>query len=379
MDNELKAMQVAMGTQESQAEVVVSTPEITPEVPVSAEMAVEKPAEVTPEQPLAEITPEQPTPSLTSEPYNYWQDLDSKTEGLVKDAESLSEIIKRSKDYDTLAEQQKSLFKPANDYIAKLNEMTLAGANQDQIKAFVTLNGYGDLTALSPLDIKVTKMVLTEGYSEATARKLVNREFNLDQFDEAIPEHKENADIMREQLAISAKKDLQTLQEYKKELSTVDNPEKAQAEQQNLQRIADASNYNKTVEREAPNIAKHFPTKLDYEFKVGDAAVPYEDSFDKEFLDKELPNYLKEYYKDSMDPINAETLPQAYSFALGEYLKQNDHKRLEKAFQKGDSAGYERAVQKYENRSGLPKAQENQVITTTEPGLSEFMKKMVGQ
>lgn len=379
---ELKAMQVAMENTGGQAEVVAPI-QSEPENQVSAEVAVEQPAEVTEPIPVEQEIAPVSEPPTTSEPYNYWPDLAQRTEGLVKDEESLSVALSRVKEYDTVVQQkeelEKNAFKPANDYIAKLNEMTLQGANPDQIKAFVTLNGYGDLATLSPLDLKVTKMVLTEGFSENIARKMVNREFDLSQFDEEIPEQKDEADIMRERLRVSSKKDLEILNEYKKELSVVQNPDKDNAERVRLQQLADTSTYNQTVEREAPNIAKHFPQKLNYEFKVGEETVPYEDNFDKEFLDRDLAVYVKEYYKDSMDPVNAETIPLAYEFALGEYLKANDSKRLEKAVQKGYNLGYEKAVNKYENRSGLPKAQENQVIATNEDGQVEFMKRMVGR
>jgi hypothetical protein len=383
---ELRAMTVALGNAGGQAEVVAPN-QSEPENQVSAETVVEKPIEVTPPAPEAEavITPaaeEIVTPPV-SEPYNYWTELDQKTEGLVKDEASFATILERAKSYDTLVQEKEALekatFKPANEWIATINDMAYKGANPDQIKAFVTLNGYGDLAALSPIDLKVTKMVLKDGFTENIARKIVEREYDLKQFDEELPAQKEEADIMRERLRISAKADLAELNEYKKELSVVNNPERENAEKARLQEIADLSTYNKTVEQQAPAIAKHFPTKLDYEFKIGEEVVAYEDSIDKDFLEKELVPHLHEYFKDSLDPINQETVAQAYEFAFGEYLKANDARRIEKAVQKGFTIGYEKAVNKYENRSGLPTAPENQVIPTNESGLSEFTKRMVGR
>lgn len=377
----LKAASVALGTQEGQAEVAASAPAAENNQD-SAEIAVEQQTEITPAPAPEAVASEQALPPA-NEPYNYWPELEKTTEGLVKDEESFRTILERAKSYDTLAAEKeeltKTLVKPANDYIAKLNEMTLAGANPDQIKAFVQLNGYGDLAQLSPADLKVTRMVLTEGYSEDIARKIVNREFNLSQFDETIPEQKEEADILREQLRISAQSDLAKLNEYKKDLTTVNNPEKEAAEQARLTEIAQISTYNKTLEREAATIAKHFPEKLNFDIKVGDDTVAYELPVDKEFLEKDLAVHVNEYFKDSLDPVNAETVGQAYSFAMGEYLKANISQIVEKTYEKGHSQGYEKAVNKYENRSGLPKAQENQVVTTNEAGLSDFIKGMVGR
>lgn len=377
----LKAASVALGTQEGQAEVAASAPVIENNQD-SAEIAVEQQTEITSAPAPEAVATEQALPPA-SEPYNYWPDLEQRTEGLVKDEESFGTILERAKHYDTLVQEkeelQKTLFKPANEYMLKMNEMLLEGANPDQIKAFVQLNGYGDLAQLSPVDLKVTRMVLTEGYSEDIARKIVNREFNLSQFDETIPEQKEEADILREQLRISAQSDLAKLNEYKKDLTTVNNPEKEAAEQARLTEIAQISTYNKTLEREAPAIAKHFPEKLNFEFKVGDDTVAYEMPVDKEFLEKELAVHVNEYFKDSLDPVNTETIRQAYSFAMGEYLKTNISQIVEKTYEKGHSQGYEKAVNKYENRSGLPKAQENQIVTTNESGLADFTKRMVGR
>lgn len=373
MDNEIFLRAAAAGIEqpEGQAEVAASTAE-TVENQVSAEMAVDQTPNEEITTPATEVI--QPEPVA----HDYWNDLNAKTEGLVKDEDSLTSLIQKVKEYDTLAAEKQSLFKPANDYIAKLNEMTLAGASQDQIKAFVTLNGYGDLTALSPIDLKVTKMVLTEGYSEAMARKIVNREFDFSQFDERDPDQKDEADIMREKLRIDSKKDLEVLNEYRKEITTVNNPEKELAEQTRLKSIADMAQYNSTVETAAPSIAKNFPTKLDYSFKLGEDTVVYEDSFDKEFLEKDLVMHVKEWFKDSGDPINMDTITEAYSFALGEYLKKYDAKRLENAYKKGHSSGFEQAVNKYENRSGLPKAQDNQIAELQDNSLFDFTRKMVG-
>ena len=78
----LRAMTVAAGAQpEGQAEVAAS-PAAETETQVSAETVVEtKPAEET--TTTVETVIENP-PSTNNEPYNYWPDLESKTEGLVK-------------------------------------------------------------------------------------------------------------------------------------------------------------------------------------------------------------------------------------------------------------------------------------------------------
>lgn len=382
MENEtfFKAAAAVVNTQEGQAEVAASEQAAT-EDQAGAEMAVDQAATETIAK--TQETEENTTQPSVSEPYNYWTDLDKKTEGFVKDEESLNTLLERAKSYETLLQEKEELaknqFKPANDFVTKLNDLTLAGASKDQISAFIELNSHGDLNTLSPIDTKVLKLVLVDGMDKSIATKLVNREFNLSQFDETDPDQKDDADIMRAQLAVSAKSDLAALSEYKKELSVVHNPDKEQAEQARLAAIKEMGDYNRTIQTQAPNIAKHFPQKLDYEFKIGDDVVKYEDNIDKQFLENDLQQYVADYFKDSGDPINTQTIGEAYSFALGEYLKANDQKRMERAYQKGDAAGYERAVNKYENRSGLPKAQENQVVVSNGEGLGNFMRQMVGR
>lgn len=392
MENEtfLRAAAVAQENNGGQAEVAAPAPVAT-DNQASAEIAAEQQTDVTP-TPAAEVTAVTPepttptptsTPSIASEPYDYWKDLNEKTAGVVKDEDSLKSLLSRSTEYETLAQQkeelEKTMFKPANEYISKLNEMTLAGANADQITAFVKLNGIGKLEDLSPIDVKVTKMVLVDGFSEDVARAIVEKQFDATGFDETLPEQALEAKILREQLRVEAKKDLETLNTYKADLSVVSNPAKDMAEQQRLQQIADMTNYNKQVSQQTPEIIKYFPEKLSYDFKVGDEVIAYEDSFDKDFLTKELAPIVEEYFKDSGDPINNETIGQAFGMAHGEYLKKNIGKMLERSYLKGLSAGDERTSNKYENRSGLPKAQENQIVATTESGLADFTKRMLGK
>lgn len=369
----------------SQAEI--AEPQTPPaDTQVSAGMAVDTPAEPAAQVPEPAAVAPEPQPAVTNEPYNYWAELEQKTEGLVKDEETFNSILEKSKNYETLAaekaELEKNQWKPANDYISTLDTLVRNGAKPDQIKAFVKLNEYGDLDALvneNPIQARIARLVLIDGYSEEVAVKKANREFDFAQFDETEPDQKDDADILREELKVTARKDLEALKEYRKDLSVVPNPEKESAEAARLAEIAQISTYNKTVEQEAPKIAGNFPPKLAYEFKIGDESINFEDTIEKEFLEKQLPNLVADYFKDSLDPVNAQTISEAYSYAFGEYLKANDGKRLERAYQKGFTEATERTVNKYENRSGLPKAQENTLIAANEDGLTEFTRKMLGK
>lgn len=379
----LRAMTVAAGVEpEGQAEVAASQP-VETQTQDSAEVA----AEQTPAQEVNTPTPtpeaaavEEKTPSATNEPYNFWPDLENRTGGFVKDEATLQAALERARNYETLEAEKASLIKPANEFIAKLDEMTKAGANKDQINAFVKLNQYGDLASLSPRDVMITKKVLTDGYSEAIAAKIVDREFNLNRFDQEDPDQRDEAEIMQARMAVEAKKDLATLEQYRKEISTVVNPEKEAAEQARLQEKADLVAYNEMVTKEAPAVAKLFPTKLDFEVKIGDETLNLEDHIDKDFLERSVSNHVAEYFRDSTDPINKDTVRDALGFAYGEYLKENVSKIIERVSQKVWNMAVEKRDNVYENRSGLPKASENQIVESNEAedAHAAFLREMVG-
>lgn len=366
----------------SQAEVVVETQAPVAESQASAEIAVDIPAENTkPETEVVSTTIEE-KPTVSNEPINYWLELNQKSEGLVTDEETFRGIIAKAKNADTLAsekaELEKNQFKPANDYVKGLNDLIMQGGSQDQVNAFVKLNGYGNLEDLAPIEAKIAKMVLVDGYSEDVARKIVNQEFDISQYDEDLDA--DNIMIMKERLRVSAKGDLQAINSYKKDLSVVHNPERENAEQARLTELANIATYNKAVEQETPNMVKNFPAKLSYEFKIGDETIKFEDSVDADFLSRDLPSLVSDFYKDSLDPVTTETLSQAYSYAHGEYLKANVGKMLERAYSKGSTEATEKTVNRYENRSGLPRAEENNVISVDQNAMDEFINKnMLGR
>src|SRR5690606_4949134 len=113
-----------VGVQEGQAGVAASA-EPAPDQ-VSAEMAVESPVETTAVSAvIPQEEPQATTPEPSNQPYNYWSELEQRTEGLVKDEDSFSTVVERAQQYEALRAEkeqlEKSSFKPANDWIATLN------------------------------------------------------------------------------------------------------------------------------------------------------------------------------------------------------------------------------------------------------------------
>ncbi len=363
------------------AEVATTEPPVS-ENQDSAEVAADTVENNTVTAPEPEVIQEE-VQNQQPEVLDYWKQFEEKTQGLVKDEESFNAIIEKAKEHDSLRtakeEFEKNQWKPANDYIKALNDLTSQGASKDQVKAFVKLNEYGDLNELSPLDAKVAKMVLVDGYNENIARKIVQQEFDLDQYEEGTDEH----EIAKEKLRVSSQGDVQALQTYKKELSVVDNPAQAQAEQERLTEIANTAAYNKIVSQEVPKIVQHFPTKMSYSFSEGETKVPFEYNIDKGFVEKELPNLINDYFKDTKEQINQETVKDAYEYAYASYLLKNHqnmiNSALKEGYSKGKVAGVQETSNKYENRSGLPKPVETMVTDQNVAANKEFRDRLLGR
>src|SRR5690606_8757888 len=96
-----------------------------------------------------------------------------------------------------------------------------------QITAFMKLNSYGDVSQMSDDEKVVANLVLTKGYSERAARIEVASQYNLQSVIDEYGEDSDEAFLAKEKLSIAARESEKSLNEYRKELSTVDNPEKA--------------------------------------------------------------------------------------------------------------------------------------------------------
>ena len=324
------------------------------------------------ETPSADTTVETETPPVT----DYWKEFEAKTGGLVKDEESLNVFLERAKSFETLqtekSELEKNQWKPANEYVETLNKLISEGASAEQQKAFIKLNGVGDLSTLDPVEAKVAKMVLIDKYSEDIARKIVANDFPLDEFDEDSDEYL----IAKEKLRVSSSNDLEALKEYKKELSVVDNPEKAQAEQNRLSQIAAKEAYTARLNQEVPKIVGNFPEKFTFNVKVSDEEVPFNLNIKSDFPKEEM---IRNYFAETGAEINQESVKDAYSYVYAHYVSENLEGILQDQAKQLESKFEEVYANKYENRSGLPKPSgtvDKSSSTATE--YDNFLKSMVG-
>lgn len=310
-----------------------------------------------------EATPEKTAETSTEkvetqpETVDFWKQFEERTEGLVKNEEEFKSFIERAKGYEDLAKQkedlEKSQFKPANEYIETLNKLTLEGASKDQITAFMKLNSYGDVSQMSDEDKVVANLVLTKGYSERAARIEVASQHNLQSVIDEYGEDSDEAFLAKEKLSIAARESEKSLNEYRKELSTVDNPEKAAQEQQRLEAIAQEKVYLDTIKKEAPRISELFPKKLSHEIGEEGKKVSLEHTVSAEYA-KSLPSRVENFFKETKLPINQENVQMAIDYAVADYKVTHEKEILNDYYKKMDSKLHEYYSNKYENRSGLP-------------------------
>lgn len=290
------------------------------------------------------------------------------------DLETLKSHIEKAKSYDEIARQKEELeknqFKPANDYVRTLNTLVESGASKDQLNSFIKLNTYGDLDKMSPMDIKVAKMVLIDNYSEDVARAKVERDFDLSQYEEGDIDRR----ILEDELRVSSKKDLEALNDYRAELSTYENPDKANAEKIQLEEKAILTQHQNRIKAELPELVKRLKPVRELEFGIKDVEgkVPFSIEYDEEFKNQ-LPSLFEPMFKDKVEPINEMV---AEKFAKSVYLEENFDRIAQQIWDKAVSFATEHADGKYENRSGLPETKPNPEALSDKNETYKFMEKL---
>lgn len=327
-------------------------PEATPQEPVSTEM--EQTVEVDANEPVTQ-------PEVN---YNEW--LKNETGGLFEDVETFKNSLQKFKDYDSKESQILELQKnqmPEDAFIKKLSEMRNAGASPSQINEFIKINTeYEDLTKLEPMEAKIAKMVLIDGYSKEVAQRKVENEFNLYGYDEDSIEYREK----QEDLKISSKKDLEQLAEYQAKISKVENTE----ENKRLEGIALKSAHEEEVSKHIPNIVSDLKGGLgvmNLSGKVGeeDVALDFNFDYDEDFKSS-LPQMASYFFNQSIEPITKEKVEEFKSYANAIYRDKIFDKSVKDAYLSGLAKGAEKAELKYVNNGGVKETVKEDVNKSTQ-------------
>lgn len=288
--------------------------------------------------------------------YNEW--LKNETGGVFETVDQFKASLDKFKGFDEqatkLAELEKNQL-PDDGFVKKLADMRSAGASKDQITAFIKLNNeYDDFSQMEPKDLKVAKLVLIDGYSQAVAQRKVDKEFNLSDFEEGTDEYQDAL----EELRISSKGDLQALEGHKAQLSTVEN----KAEQVRLEGIALRSAHEQNVKQTVPSLLGEFKGlgALDLSGKVGKEEVTSNLSFDyDEEFSKNIPGLLEDFFSKDIAPITPERVQLAKESIQGAYLVQNINSLLNNAYKTGLAVAAEKADNKFINNNGVKETETN--------------------
>lgn len=284
-----------------------------------------------------------------------WSELEQRTGGVVKDEETLTQIVQRQTEYENLSNKVKELesnqFKPANDFVAKLNSLVADGAKPEQITAFINLNQIGDFSTMDSREILVHQEMLLNGASKEVAEFRVDSKFDFVGLDTDSIEYKA---LMHEQ-SLASKDAIGKLNEYKTGISQVVNEEKTKAEEARLKEVHLDTQRMSFVQQEAPKIAQNYQGKV--EIDLGDGKK-FEHNFSNDFKQK-VNDLTVEFFEKTKLPLNEDSLSKLGDFLEVKYIAENKDKIYKDMHNQISSRLSEEFANRYENRSGLPSESAN--------------------
>lgn len=352
----------------------------TPAAPIEPKTEmVETPAAIVETAPAAAemvalATPSEPV--IDAPDYN--KILDEISSGAFKDVETFKQSLPKISEYDRIKQERddfeaKTKVDPyASDYVRILNELVKKGATPDQLNNFQKINSIGDIDTLSPVDAKVAKLVLIDGYKEDVARKMVAREFPIDDYEAG----SDDRQITEEQLRVASNADKTQLADYKAKTSTI----ATLNDDAKLQALAQQQQHQAYVKQTVPSIASQINGMGEIAFKDDKGVEQGKLKFDypAEFKAR-IPAILEEYFMDGQTPINNDTIQQAFKTANAAYLDENFPVLSQRIWESAYAKGLQDATNKYENLSGLPSSPEVRTAESTDAEYMKFVNGLVGR
>jgi len=322
-----------------------------------------------------------PAAATTSQAPDYNTILDEMSGGVFKSVDDFKAALPKIGEYDSLATQKAELEAKlqadpfANDYVKKLNDFVKSGASQDQINNFQRVNQIGDPTQLSPIEAKVTKMVMVDGYSEAIARQIVETDFPISEYEDGSTEKL----ILEEKLRVSAANDAKELTKFIADATKVDTTAQQAQETQRLEAIAQEAQYTNHVKTLAPQIAQTITGlgEISLIEKEGEESIKFNVEYPNEFRNT-IPEKISNYFLETGSEVNADNITEAQRYIAANYLAENFTTIAKNIANQVEAKIWEKAVNKYENRSGLPPAQEPVGVENQQKELSDFMNRVAG-
>lgn len=319
--------------------------------------------------PADTTTPPDTAPPVTTqaaEP-DYNKFLEESSGGLFKTVDDFKNSIDKVKNYDTVANEKETIAQErdtykakaeqdpfANDLVKQFNDLVKKGGNEHQIDTFLKINKLGDLAQVDPYELRVSRMVLVDGVSRATAERIVTKEYNLDiDLSDATLSDQEKADLQiqlednKEMLKLASKEDLSKLETYKAKISepvSVPDPK-----EEALKQTAIAAQHSKAVQAALPNIVAGIKG-------IGDVSFGDNDKLNFDFSEdyqKTIAGKLETYLNHSVEPITPEKIQEAQDYITADYKVSHFEAAIKAAYEHGLNTGKETAANEYNNPGGL--------------------------
>lgn len=264
--------------------------------------------------------------------------------GKFKDEAALKEILSS---HDAIKQELfdlKGKNPYANDFEKKRNEMLLAGATKESLKAFEEINELGDLTKLSNRDVKINKLVLVDGYSKKMAEIKVDKEFPIE------TAYDDDKEFLETELKQSAKADLKALEQFKVDSETV-----TPAQESNLMSEAAKAELVTNLKPHLVDLTSKVSnlTSLNLNGKEGDEAIKLDVALsadDKAQLASDVENFMV----NNNLPLTQENYDQAVGFAKERLMVSKFQESAQKTWAKAEAHFTKVFTEKYENPSGKP-------------------------
>lgn len=296
-----------------------------------------------------------------------WNVLSERSNGLIKDEETFASSLERLSKFDEVSkkvtELESNKFEPASDFVSKLNDFVKNGATPEQVKQFVEISTIGDLSALDPKEILIKKEMLLNGADRDVAEYSVDNKYDFALYEEGSVEYKH----LQHQMSVESKNALNELNQYKSDLTKVENTELAAQEEARLQSVAQEKQRMDFVKKEAPKMASSFASKISFEVDKGKV---FDHSFSDDFK-KNMETKIVQFFETTKLPLNDENLGRVADYLELTYIQENKNNIFKDMYNKLNSEVEERLANKYQNISGAPEEKSNPRPQTSQSQLTE--------
>lgn len=267
--------------------------------------------------------------------------------GTIKTKEEFTTVLERANRADALQKQVDEWMAKygenpyADSFEETRNQLKKSGATEVQLKELEEITKLGELSELSPLEIKVKAMVLRDNVRPEIAERIIKEEYKLTDF-----LNDEDKEVAETRLALGSKEDLKYLQDYKSKLQPIDNSTVQ------LQRDAAVTQAKQALVPIADQFKKEFAEIKD--FNITGATKPedvqnFTFKTPQAFTDA-IPALIEGYIIQNGKPVNEDTIKEAQQYVENLQWAMHGKEFLRAAVNHAISTTTEKLVDKYENR-----------------------------